>query len=189
MVDSIDFAALIAQAGDKINEQSFEPLPVGAYNVEVSEATYEVSQNGNPMWKLKLKVVDATTKSHNNRVLFDRIVLSRSSDQALGFFFRKMGAFGLTREYFATSPNPEQVATAIRGRRAIAKVTQRMYKEEMQNEVETYKAATSSTASPPVAAPPASAGPRPPAPVSATPAGWGATPPPTPGGVSLDNPF
>jgi hypothetical protein len=169
--EGISFTQLLEQAGDAIPD-SFEPLPEGDYDLEVVEVSHSMTKKtpSNNMWTVQSKVVGG---QFNNRRIWDRVVLTVDNTKALPFFFQKMGAMGLTREFFAQSPQPtnEQITAALKGRRFRARIVQKPYQGEMKNEIGKYLG-QSATATPPVgAAPAAPAGvPAPPMPAPAAPA-------------------
>lgn len=134
MTDGISWDDLINEAGDNI-QTSFEALPAGDYDLEIVEATATQSKAGKPMFKTKSKVVGGP---YNGRLLWDNIVLTTDNAQALGFFFRKMGALGLTVDYFKQKPSNAHITASLQGRKYRAKIGQRTYNGELQNEFKTY---------------------------------------------------
>lgn len=156
MVDGITWDELLEQAGDEVAD-SFEPLPADDYEVEVVEATFTMTKSvpSKKMWKVHLRVVNH--QKYNNRRVWTNIVLSPDNSKALGFFFRNMAVLGLTREYFATKPADEAIASAMKGRRAKVKITQKPYQGEMQNEVDRFIAPLAVEGAPAAAAAPVAA--------------------------------
>lgn len=155
------------------SNRSFDPVPEGDYDLKVLESPYSVSQNtGSDMWKIKAEIV--TPGPHKGRLIWDNLVLQPNNGGSAGFFFRKVAAFGLGREWFiANKPSSEQIATIFPGRTFRAKLGIRTYNGKKSNEVKEYYPATvvaaaaapgaSAPVPPPVSAPA-------PAPVAAAPA-------------------
>lgn len=182
MVDGVTWSQLIEEAGDEVAD-SFDPLPEAVYDLEVVEARHTKTKTtpSKDMWAVQYKVIGG---SFNNRRIFNNIVLTLDNQKALGFYFRNMGAHGLTRDYFNTNPTNEAIASALKGRRVRAQVVQKPYQGETKNEIKNYRklddvatppvaavpggtppppvAAAAPPAAPPAAAPPAAAPPAPP---------------------------
>jgi hypothetical protein len=173
----VDFAELWGEQG----EDSFEPLPVGNYTVEVIESDATVASTSKPMIKATCKVVGGP---YDNRRLWHNFVVSEDNKNALAIFFRNMTAFGLGREYMLTRPTEAQVAQALLGRRALANVGIRKYQGEDRNEVKKFTPAPNgSVPSAPVAAAAAAPTPAPapaPPPASAAPQATAPAPAPAP---------
>lgn len=158
MTESVSWDQLIEEAGDTL-ATNFDPLPADDYDLEVVEASHVKTKTvpSKDMFKIQAKVVGG---AFNNRRIFDNIVLVTDSKQALGFFFRKMGAMGLSVDYFKSKPSNEAIASALKGRRFRAKIGQRTYQGEIQNEIKNYyppragEAAVAAPAVPSAAAPP-----------------------------------
>lgn len=178
MVDSISWDQLLEQAGDAVAD-TFEPIPVGDYDMEVVEATFQKSK-GTPsrdMWKVQSKVVGG---AYNNRRIFDYVVLVQDTNETVGYFFSKMKAMGLSREFFASRPSNEAVSAALGGRKFRAKLKQETYNGDINNKIDRYLRPSASPAGGP-AGPPAAATPPPaaapaPAPAAAAPAPAAAPP-------------
>lgn len=183
MVDGITWDELLEQAGDDVAD-SFDPLPEANYDLEIVEAVYKTSTTGKDMWKVQARVLGG---QFNNRRIFDQLVLSRENQVAVRIFFQSMAVLGLNREYFRSNPSNEQIATALKGRRFVGKVTQRPYQGEMQNELKRYVKPLPLEAAPGVpdtfgvaAATPVAAAPPAPAPVAPAPAAAPPAPAPVP---------
>lgn len=132
---TIDFSKALADA----KTVSFEPLPNGDYDIEVSSCDAVTSGNGKPMLKTKMKVISGP---HMNRPIINNFTLSLDNAVAVAIFFRQMKCFGLTDEYFAAlgpSGSLEPVASALVGRRARLTLGQREWAGEMRNEVKGVK--------------------------------------------------
>lgn len=154
MTESISWDQLIEEAGDTL-ATNFDPLPADDYDLEVVEASHVKTKTvpSKDMFKIQAKVVGG---AFNNRRIFDNIVLVTDSKQALGFFFRKMGAMGLSMDYFKSKPSNEAIASALKGRKFRAKIGQRTYQGEIQNEIKNYyppRAGESAVAAPAGSAP------------------------------------
>ena len=139
-----------AQALQDAKGATFEPLPVGDYDVEVTKTDAVTSQNGKPMIKTTFKVISGP---YERRPIINQFVLSVENPQAVAIFFRHMKAFGLTEEWFASlgqQSSLEPVASALLGRRARLSIGHREWQGEMRNEVKGVKPYTGA---PPSAAP------------------------------------
>ena len=90
-MSTLNWGDLVKDAGDVA---SYEPLPDGEYDLVVLEATAKVSQSGKTMFALKAQVQSG---AHAKRLVWDNLVISPENSNALGMFFRKMGALGLGR--------------------------------------------------------------------------------------------
>lgn len=185
MVDGISWDQLLEQAGDTISDQ-YEPLPVDTYNLEVVEASHTITKKAPPrdMWKVQAKVVDGKYK---NRRIFANVILDPASEGGLKYFFQKMGAMGLNREYFSTKPSNDAISGALKGRSFRGKIIQRPYQGEIQNDIDRFLPASTSAvpAAPGGPVPPAASAPAPapqaPAPApAAPPAAAPAAPAPAP---------
>lgn len=177
MVDGISWDQLLEEAGDEVAD-SFDPLPEGTYDLEVVEARHTKTKTtpSKDMWAVQYKVIGG---AFNNRRVFNNIVLTLDNQKALGFFFRNMGAHGLTREFFNTKPTNEAISTALRGRRTRGQVIQKPYNGETKNEIKGYRAVADAATPPPAGAvaPPMGATPPPPPAAAAPPAAAPAAPP------------
>lgn len=132
---TIDFGKALQDA----KGASFEPLPVGDYDVEVNKAEAVTSQNGKPMIKTTFRVVSGP---YERRPIINQFVLSVENPQAVAIFFRHMKAFGLTEEWFASlgqQQSLEPVASALVNRRARLSIGHREWQGEMRNEVKAVK--------------------------------------------------
>ena len=131
---SISWDDLIRDAGDAVT--SFEPLPDNDYDLEVVSLQGGTTKAGDKKkYDLKAKVVGGP---HNGRFIWDTIVLTPDSPNALGYFFKKMASFGLTLDFFKTRPSDEAIASAAKGRQFRAKIGSRVYNGEKKNEIKNY---------------------------------------------------
>lgn len=182
MGNTLNWADLVKDAGESTG--GFEPLPDGVYPLAVTEVKAGLTLDG-----MKTKfVVKSTVQegAYKGRLLWDNLVISPENSIALGFFFGKMAALGIPREYFQRIPTPtnDEIEAVLQGRTFLATVKSKVYKGETRNEITRYSqpsadpvamaaAAPLPTAAaplPPVAAPPVMPAPLPPvvaAPVAA----------------------
>ena len=144
----LNWGELIKEAAD--SGASFEPLPVGDYNLTIKEAAYQRAQSGRDMWKITTEVIDGP---HARRRVWNNLVLVPENPNALGMFFRKMGALGLTQEFFAQSPDVDTIARAMLGRSFRGQVTQREYQGKISNEIQMFYPISAQPGVAPTAAP------------------------------------
>lgn len=98
----------------------FEALPKGPYEVVVQEAEKQVASTGKDMIKVRVQVASGP---YANRVLFNYIVFSQGNPKAMRMTLERLAAFGLTREFIATTkPSVSQIAELLVGRKATANV-------------------------------------------------------------------
>ena len=115
---------------------SFEPLPVGDYEVKVIKAEAASTSTGKLMYKMTMDVVSGP---HTNRKVWTNQTLSPENPNALAMFFNAMGALGLDADFFNTNPSPDAVAQALVGRYAVVSLKQREWNGSMRNEVTAIK--------------------------------------------------
>ena len=171
-MSSLNWADLVNEAGDV----GYDPLPDGDYDLNIVEANAKVTQTGKTMFAIKAQVL---TGAHAKRLVWDNLVVSTDNPNALAIFFRKMGALGLGREFFAASPSNAQIEQALVNRQFRAQVGSRTWQGQKKNEIKAYYAinpqgAMAASAPAPVAAP------APPAPAPAPTAAPAPTPAPAP---------
>lgn len=116
----------------------FEALPVGDYEVTVQAAEAKKTSTDKVMFKVAFTV---TSGPHANRKIWNNFVVSPESPPAMSYFFQHMGAMGLTREFFAANPHPDQVAQALVGRSCKLTLEQREWQGQMRNDVKSIKPA------------------------------------------------
>lgn len=98
----------------------FEALPKGPYQVVVQEADKQVASTGRDMIKVRVQVTEGP---YANRVLFSYIVFSQDNPKAMRMTLERLAAFGVTREFIATTkPSVAQIASLLEGRKAVAVV-------------------------------------------------------------------
>lgn len=176
-MESVDWNALADKAGDV----GFDVMPVGDYDLKVIEASHTTTTNGKLMYKAKFQV---QTGQYKGRLVWHNFVVSPESEGALAIFFRQMGYFGMTKEWFkANKPSNDVVANTLNGREVRAKLGIKKYNGEDRNEITAFAAAPvgsvpipssvsgATPPPPPPAAPPAppAAPPAPPAPAAEVP--------------------
>lgn len=157
---TISWSQLVNEAG---TADQFEAVPAGPYLLKVESATAKTASTGKKMFAIKYRIQGGP---HNNRVIFNNIVLTTDNANALGYFFRNMAAHGLDRSYFASDPSDDQIVNALRDREVRADLGIRQYNGENQNEIKNYYAAASQGGAPQpgAAAQPPAPAPQPPAP-------------------------
>lgn len=131
--------------GDLLNDaggagDSFEPLPSGDYDFEISQADVAQSQNGKTMYKVRARVESGP---HENRLVFHNFVVSPENPNALAMFFRQMNVLGLNRDFFAQNPGDHHVAEALAGKRFRGQVTIKTWQGQDRNEIKQFYTATS----------------------------------------------
>lgn len=125
---TVNFGELLQQSAG-----AFAPVPQGQYDVVISSAEATKSSTGKTMFKVKYKIVGGP---NNDRQVFNNVTLSPENPNALNYFFRDMKNMGLTQEFFAASPSPDSVASALLGKRCRIQVNHREYNGEMRDNVE-----------------------------------------------------
>ena len=169
-MSQLNWGELISQAEDT-GGGSYEPLPDGEYELKVTEASVATTSTGKTMFKITTEV---QTGPHARRKVWDNLVVSNENPRALGMFFMKLGALGLTKESSqANNPSNEQIAQALVGRPFRGTLTTTEWNGKLRNEFKRYMPASNISA--PASAPVASA----PAPAPA-PAPQGVAPAPAP---------
>lgn len=131
--------------GDLLNDaggagDSFEPLPSGDYDFEISQADVKQSQNGKTMYAIRCKVESGP---HANRLVFHNFVVSPENPNALAMFFRQLNVLGLNREFFAQNPGDHHVAEALVGKRFRGQVTIKTWQGQDRNEIKQFYTAVS----------------------------------------------
>ena len=173
-MSTLNWGDLVKDAGESAGG-NYEPLADGDYDLKVIEATATTSQSGKTMVKITTEV---QTGPNAKRRIWDNLVISPESSNALGIFFSKMAALGLPREFFTNNnPTNAQIESMLVGRTFRAQVGSRTWNGSKRNEIKRYYVQQpGTTAAAPVSAPVAPpAPPAPPAPNTA-----GAAVPPAP---------
>jgi len=151
-MSTLDWAQLIKDSKDGGGDYS--PIPSGDYEFVVVEAPLKTTSTGKIMFSMKAQV---TGGAHDKRLVWDNFVISPENNTALSIFFSQMAAMGLNKEgFFDRGPSPEQISTAMAGRRFRGTVGTKVYNGKTSNEIKKYYA-TQSTPAPVAggAAPPA----------------------------------
>jgi len=115
-----------------------EPLPIGDYPLKVIEVTEKTTSTGKTMFSVKTEVQEGTYKG---QWVWDNLTISPESPKAMGFFFRKMAALGLPKEFFAAKPATSQVTQAMQNRSFIGTVKQETYQGTVRNKIDAYSPA------------------------------------------------
>jgi hypothetical protein len=165
-MSTLNWSELIKEAADS-GSTSYEPLPDGDYELKVLEAETKQTQSGKTMFSIKCQVQGG---ANANRLVWDNLVVSPDNATALGIFFRKMAAMGLTKEaFFDREPSTAQIEQALIGRGFRGQIGSRTYNGQKRNEIKNYypSSATASAPAPVQAAAPAPAPAAAPAPAPA----------------------
>ena len=133
-MSALSWGDLMKDAGDSASG-GFEPLPDGDYDFKIVEATASQSSSGKTMFKIKAQVQGG---AFNSRLVWDNLVVSPENPNALGFFFRKMSALGLTSEFFNTNPTNAQIEQALQNRSFRGKIGSRTWQGQKRNEFKSY---------------------------------------------------
>lgn len=141
-MSEIDWASLKKDA-----EDATRPIPAGKYNVFVEKAEARLATTGANMVSATIRISDGP---HKNRVVWNNFVLTPDKPFALAMFFRSLGAFGITDEFFAAGPSMEQVAAVLVERHAIADITISTYQGQERNQCSGFSAPTDLSLNPPI---------------------------------------
>lgn len=115
MNNSYNWGDLQAAAADA----GFSLVPAGVYAVEVTKAEAGKTSTQKDKLSCRFKITEGPQA---NSVFFDDFVIVPDNAVAMGFFFRKMNALGLGRDYFAANPPLIQVARDLLGKQASVEV-------------------------------------------------------------------
>jgi Protein of unknown function (DUF669) len=133
--------------GDLVKDAStsggFAPLPDGDYDLKVVESSSVITQSGKTMFKIKAEV---QTGPHATRFVWDNLVVTPDSPNALGFFFRKMKALGLGTDFFQQQPTDQAIVAALLNRTFRGKLATREYQQKLSNEIKEYHPAGGASA-------------------------------------------
>ncbi len=158
-MSEIDWAELVKDAD--LAPQNFQPIPPGDYDFKVIGVEEKTTSSNKTMFKVKAEI---QTGSYAKRLVWDNITISPENPNAMGFFFRKMGALGLTKEFFASRPSNAAIIAGMSGRPFKGRVEIESYNGQPQNKLKAYSAASQSAVSPGYPAPQGAAPVAPPAP-------------------------
>ena len=160
-MSTLDWAQMIKDSKD--GGGNFTPIPSGDYEFVVVEAPLKTTSTGKIMFSVKAQVQGG---AHDKRLVWDNFVVSPENSTALRIFFEQMSAMGLNQAgFFEREPSPEQISSAMAGRRFRANVGTKIYNGQTRNEIKKYYAVQNAPA--PVAAAAAAAPAAAPAPVGA----------------------
>lgn len=113
---TVNYSQLMESAEEP---ESFTPLPQGTYDMIVDSVEVKQTKTGKTMFVLVLKVASG---EHQNRKVWNNMVVSPESPKAMGFFFRDMAALGADQAFFSGNPDDSDVAAKIMGASVTAKV-------------------------------------------------------------------
>jgi hypothetical protein len=131
---TLNWAQLIEDSKDGGGDYS--PIPSGDYEFVVVEAPLKTTSTGKIMFSMKAQV---TGGAHDKRLVWDNFVISPENNVALAIFFSQMAALGLKKEgFFDRGPSPEQISTAMAGRRFRGTVGTKVYQGKTSNEIKQY---------------------------------------------------
>lgn len=133
---STNWLDLLNEAKQNGGPQDFGPIPAGEYRFKVLDAETRQTQNGKTKYTIKAQVQDGP---HAGRLVWDDLIVSPESAGAMGFFFRKMAAIGLGKEFFATQPDDNQITTALKDREFLGKVIIDNFGGKDRNKIDGYK--------------------------------------------------
>lgn len=143
MSEAVNFASLMEKLGPNTSGgRDYEPLPVGEYSLIITECVAKLTSTGKNMLSLKAAVDGGP---HNNRLVWDNLVISPDNETAMRIFFGKMGALGL-QDYLLQNPGLQEVANAMVNRRFIGKLGTSEYRGKTRNEITAYKPFVAATA-------------------------------------------
>lgn len=130
-MSAFDYQSLIAQAQASGATSTYEPLPVGDYNVVVEKAEATNSKKGDPQLVITFKVADGPFQ---NRKLWHRLTFIPTNGIGLAINFRQLDALGCT-PILEQGGSLAQVAGFLLGKTASVKVEQREWNDKIQNDV------------------------------------------------------
>lgn len=182
---STNWLDLLNEAKQSGGQQDFGPIPAGEYRLKVLEAETRQTQNGKTKYTIKAQVQDGP---HAGRLVWDDLIVSPESAGAMGFFFRKLAALGLGKEFFATQPSDDQITGGLADREFLGKVIVDNYGGKDRNKIDGYKPLAAVSAGGFIPPSPQAAAPQPQAPQApqAAPSAPVAAPP-APGANPWDN--
>jgi Protein of unknown function (DUF669) len=109
VAEEFSFKDLLAAA----DKSGFSNLPVSEYDVRIDSAEVRQTATGKQKITVKYKVLGGP---YANRVIFNDMVLSPGSPNAMAIFFRQMAAMGLDSAYFSQDPSLSKVAADLADR-------------------------------------------------------------------------
>ena len=127
---------LLNEAKQNGGPQDFGPIPAGEYHLKVLEAETRQTQNGKTKYTIKAQVQNG---AHAGRLVWDDLIVSPESAGAMGFFFRKMNALGLGKEFFGAQPSDDQITAGLKDREFLGKVIVDNFGGKDRNKIDGYK--------------------------------------------------
>lgn len=115
----------------------FDALPKGEYEAVITDVKMDTAKSGNEMIKITLTIRDDVEQEAQKRKLFDNLVIT---DNMMWKFQQVSKAAQL--EDGVVVETPADFAKAIHYRAVRITVGQRVYNDQLQNEVKAYKEAT-----------------------------------------------
>lgn len=162
-----------AESGPK-----FDVLPVGDYNMEITETDVKQTRNGETMFAMKCKVL---VGPYAGRIIFHNLTVPNPSAEnasiRAGYFLNDLKLLGLSQAFIDSQPQPAQLVAALANKQFIGQLDQREYPKDsgtMRNNIKRIKKAPNGGAAG------AMPGALPPAPAAAPPAPAPAYAPPAP---------
>jgi hypothetical protein len=121
-----DFAGELANMDDIQTGSAL--LPEGEYNWVVKSASTGTSSNGNPSIALQLEILDGP---YRGKTVPHSIYYSTQKQSGIEFFWRQMGALGITSTYVRESGNTSirKMADLTVGAQLTAKIKHETYQE------------------------------------------------------------
>lgn len=144
-MSTLNWAELVQDAAE--SGGNFEPLPAGDYDLKVVGVEEKQTSKGKTMFVIKSEVQSG---AYAKRLLWDNLVISPESPGAMGIFFRKMAALGLSKEFFGGQPSNAAISQAISGRPFKGRIKQTVYNGQDRNEFVAYAPAAQAGASAPI---------------------------------------
>lgn len=141
-MSSTPFSELIKQAA----EAKFTVIPVNEYAIVARDCSATKSSTNKDMLKLSVKVLVGPFKDSS---VITQQTLSPENPAAVAIFLKFLDAFGLDEEFLAAlppredgGPNMSAVASAIKGRAAMAEVGIHEWQGEDRNDIKRFKKPT-----------------------------------------------
>lgn len=127
---TINWSELIDGLGEDHDDGTL--MQPGDYTVRCISARHSVTQTHKLMFGLRLKVEGG---AYNDRELWHNMVVSPDNDVALAVLFRQFMAFGMSREYMAAMPSPDDMVERMQGSTVTARIDVEEFLGASQNVV------------------------------------------------------
>jgi hypothetical protein len=115
-----------------IEIRDFQPIPAGWYTVKIAASEMKATKDQQGQYlELRMEILDPAFKG---RVVFDRLNLKNKNQSAVDIAKQSLAAICV-----AVDVLQPRNSEALHGRPLMAKLTQRLYQGEVQNEVKGYK--------------------------------------------------